>query len=61
MLVSVSIVRKTEQVCVAVGLHTSVPVLDSNSVRRPTILTEVFRGFPQSIQENSRVVQRLGH
>jgi hypothetical protein len=28
----------------------------SNSVRSPAILPEGFRGFPQSIQENSGIV-----
>jgi hypothetical protein len=26
------------------------------SARRPTILTEVFRGFPQTLQPNARIV-----
>jgi hypothetical protein len=31
-------------------------VLDSDLTQRPAILTEVYHGFPESLQANGRVV-----
>jgi hypothetical protein len=31
------------------------------SARRPALLTDVFRDFPQSLQANAMIVLKLGH
>jgi hypothetical protein len=52
----------TEQASVTATLETCIPeVLGSNSTGSRTILTEVLRSFPQSIQANSGIVPPLGH
>lgn len=51
-----------EQVGIAVTFYTRMrTVLGSNSGQDVAVLSDVFRGFPQYAQENSRMVPRLGH